>query len=153
MTYRRFLMAAGAAVLFAGSANAQPTPAPAPQADPSASSAGYNARAAAVTQPPAAAGADIVPGAVVKDSAGVEVGRVTRVQTGAGGAPLSVLVQIGRTQVTLPASSLTAQGQDLVVSQTKAELGSQARASSSSTSPSAASPSSGLEAPPIGPPS
>ena len=93
---------------------------PATQADPSARSTGYNAR----TSGSASAGAStdvaglLKAGTMVKDSSGATVGKISGVSSNSS----SVTIKVGSKMLTVPASSLSANGKMLVAQQSKADL-------------------------------
>ena len=156
MTIRPLLVGAATALLLAASAAAQTSapanpattpsqpdasaapPSPAPDTSSSSSgssssgssssagsSSGYNARASS--------SGDVTslmkPGVTVKDSAGATIGKVSQVTTDSSGQPAGVVVKMGKNPITLPASSLTAQGNALMAQQSISELRSQSQSS------------------------
>jgi hypothetical protein len=131
------------ALIFASAATAQQT-APAPAAAPAPADQAAPAQTAPAEQTPSAASAAsntsattsgvsglLKTGVTVKDSSGATVGKVSQVVNDSSGQPSGVVVKIGGQPVTLPASSLSANGEYLVAQQTRSQLRSQAQAPAS----------------------
>ncbi|MFN3513268.1 MAG: hypothetical protein ACK41C_09500 [Phenylobacterium sp.] len=126
---RDLLAAAACAALVAGPAFAQTdAPASTPPADPPAAAApdsptGATAETgAAADTATAAADAQLTPGAVVRDSTGADVGRILHVTPGSAGAEGTVTLSADGRTVDVPASSLSASGDALVSSSTRAAI-------------------------------
>jgi hypothetical protein len=70
----------------------------------------------------AVADAQVTPGAIVRDPTGAEVGRVLHVAPGTAGADATVTLSAEGRTVDVPASSLSASGDALVSSSTRAAI-------------------------------
>lgn len=95
--------------------------APAPEASAPAAPAAATGTAANT----ATAAADLKAGAKVTDTAGAEVGLVTKVNAGKDGAGATVTLSAGGKTVEVPAASISKTDDGLVSSRTKAEVWAQ----------------------------
>lgn len=101
--------------------NPAPTvpPGSTPSSDASASSDAASTGTATNTS---ATAADLRTGATVRDSAGADVGRISKVTKGKTDAETMVTLSSGGKTVTVPASSLSLSAGALVTGQTKADI-------------------------------